>query len=65
MLEELRCSGVVLKYTVTQASLEQVFLKIAEAQVDVEREESAVALLRESELARSSLPAATVLEADF
>ena len=30
-LEELRCTGVVLRYTVNQASLEQVFLRIAEA----------------------------------
>jgi len=46
---------------VTQASLEQVFLRIAEAQADVERDESAVSMHRASELARSSLPNPTVL----
>ena len=41
--------------------IKQISESIAEAQADVEREESAASLVRQSELARSSLPNPTVL----
>ena len=47
VLEEARTAGLIVCYTVTQASLEQVFLRIADAQGEVEREESDVSETRE------------------